>query len=141
MTAREIYCVLLAVCGFPRFDGGRMIIRNSSLMPPGLLEVVRAHRDELTALAMTTDGALVEALQADLTRWIDDWENGCRWARENPKQADRAYSRLMAASNRWGGALMWLGSIEPNHPALVLAYVRLDAVAMIADAGIELEAV
>lgn len=157
MNARELYCVLLAVFIVPPIieEGKVTIVKNmrspnrnqAGPNPDGLLQAMEEYQDEIAELmgvieeANDARDALVDDLLSDLEHWLSDWESGCRWVSENPKRAERAHSHLMAASNRIGGALMLLEALEPNHPALALAHERMDKASMVADAGIEWEAV
>jgi glutathione S-transferase len=139
----------------PIIEEGKMTIVNMRSLnpnqagpsPDGIQQAMEEYQNEITELMGAIDAAsdardaLVDDLLSDLERWLNDWENICQWVCGNPQRADRAHSHLMAASNRWGGVLMLLEALEPNHPALALAYDRLDAVAMITDAGVEREAV
>jgi AcrR family transcriptional regulator len=153
LTARELYCVLLAVFDAPPIiEEGKMTIVNmhspnrdqAGPSPDRLLqEVVDEYQDEIAELmgrieaASDARDALVDDLLSDLERWLNDWENTCQWVDENPQRADRALSHLMAASNRIGGAMMLLEAIEPNHPALALAHERMDKAFTVADADLE----
>lgn len=149
VTARELYCVLLAVFIVPPIiEEGKVTIVNirsqnpdqASPTPDGLLQAVEEYQDEIAELMGTIEAAndardaLVDDLLSDLERWLNDWENTCQWVYENPQRADRAHSHLMAASNRIGGALMLLEALEPNHPALAQAHERMDKAVMVADA-------
>ena len=96
---------------------------------------------------MTTKGAdnheRVLALRAELDHYLGRWEAGCRWFTADPRRAnnEKQCRRLYEVAAGWCEALEALEALAPGDPALTLAYDRLDAVAMIADAGIEREAV
>jgi hypothetical protein len=85
----------------------------------------------------------VLALRAELDHHLGRWEAGCRWFAADPRRAnnEKQCHRLCDVAAGWCEALEALEALAPGDPALALAYDRLDAVAMITDAGIAREAV